>query len=189
MLYKLLFSAIISGFILIRARYRRVWTGIARTGVAPLRERLLTSGIVVSQLLAAILWLGGHLAAADLPLPDPLRLSGLLVGIGGLVLLERVHAALGANFSPRLELREGHTLVRSGPYARIRHPMYTSGALLILSYGLLTANLVVLLLPAAALVLLVVLRVPDEEAMLERTFGETYREWRRESGYFLPKFW
>lgn len=189
MLYKLLFSAIISGFVIIRARYRKVWTGIERTGVAPLRERILTSGIVLSQLLSAVLWLGGHLAPADLPLPEPVRLSGLVVGVVGLVLLERVHAALGANFSPRLEIRPDHTLIRHGPYARIRHPMYTSGALLILSYGLLTANLIVLLLPAVMLALLVVLRIPDEEAMLEETFGEAYRQWRAESGYFLPRFW
>ena len=67
MIYKLLFSATIGGFVLIRARYRRVWTGIERTGVASLRERILTSGIVLSQLLPALLWLGDHLSDADLP--------------------------------------------------------------------------------------------------------------------------
>ena len=189
MIYKLLFSATIGGFVLIRARYRRVWTGIERTGVASLRERILTSGIVLSQLLPALLWLGDHLSDADLPLPDAVRLSGVAVGLVGLVLLERVHAALGANFSPRLELREAHTLVRTGPYARMRHPMYTAGGLLIVSYGLLTANLIVFVLPAAMLLLLVVLRVPDEEAMLEREFGAEYRQWKGESGYFLPKLW
>ena len=189
MLYKILFITIIGGFITIRARYRRVWTGIERTGVAPLRERILTTGIVLSQFLSALLWLGDHLAEADTPLPDAARWAGLAVGIVSLILLERVHAALGANFSPRLEIRPDHTLIRHGPYARIRHPMYTSGALLILSYGLLTTNLIVFLLPAGMLVLLVLLRVPDEEAMLDRTFGEEYRAWRRASGYFLPKLW
>ncbi|MDG1484573.1 MAG: isoprenylcysteine carboxylmethyltransferase family protein [Myxococcota bacterium] len=187
MLYKLLFSAIIGSFVAIRVHHRKHWTGIERTSVASRRERILTSGIVISQLLSAVLWLGGHLAVADLLLPDAIRLSGLLVGIIGLVLLERVHAALGANFSPRLEIRPDHTLIQHGPYARIRHPMYTSGALLILSYGLLTANLIVLLLPAVMLALLVALRIPDEEAMLEATFGDEYRQWRTKSGYFLPK--
>ena len=189
MIWKLFFIAIIGGFVIIRARYRKIWTHIQRTGVHSLRERILTSAVVLSQLLPALLWLGDHLSGADLPLPDPLRWLGLVVGIAGLVLLERVHAALGANFSPRLEIRPDHTLIRHGPYTRIRHPMYTSGGLLIVSYGLLTTNTIVLLLPAGVLLMLVVLRVPDEEAMLEATFGDAYRQWKTESGAFLPKLW
>jgi len=186
---KLLFVLIIGGFVAIRARYRAVWTGIERVGVSSRRERILTSGIVLSQLVPAVLWLGDNLTFAALPLPDAARWIGLGIGIVGLVLLERVHAALGANFSPRLELRTDHTLVREGPYSRIRHPMYTAGALLILSYGLLTQNLIVLSVPAAMLLLLVVLRVPDEEAMLSREFGDEYQAWKKQTGIFLPRLW
>ena len=189
MIDKLLFVLIIGGFVAIRARYRAVWTGIERVGVAARRERILTSGIVLSQLVPAVLWLGDHLTVAALSLPEATRWFGLGSGLAGLVLLERVHAALGANFSPRLELRADHTLVREGPYARIRHPMYTAGALLILSYGLLTCNLIVFSVPAAMLLLLVVLRVPDEEAMLSREFGDEYQAWKRQTGFFLPRLW
>ena len=189
MIDKLLFIFIIGGFITIRGRYRSVWTGIERVGVAARRERILTSGIVLSQLVPAVLWLGDHLAAAQLSLPGAARWLGLGIGVAGLVLLERVHAALGANFSPRLELRADHTLVRKGPYARIRHPMYTAGALLILSYGLLTSNLIVFSVPAAMLLVLVVMRIPDEETMLLRKFGAEYQAWKRETGLFLPRLW
>ena len=189
MIWRVLFLGVLVAFVAIRARWRRVWAHIPREGVASTRERLLTSGILFSQLIPAVIWISSEeaLAFADVPLPEPLRGAGLLLCGASLVLLWRVHAALGAEFSPRLELREEHTLIERGPYRTVRHPMYTSGFLLIFGYGLLTANGVVLGLPLAALLLLVVLRIPDEEAMLTERFGDAYRAYCARTGRFFPK--
>lgn len=53
-----------------------------------------------------------------------------ILGINFLALnfwmFHRSHADLGANWSVSLQIRNGHRLVDSGIYAKIRHPMYTS---------------------------------------------------------------
>jgi len=187
-IWKLLFFGALAAFVAIRAHWRKVWADIPRQGVASTRERLLTSGIVFSQLIPAAVWLAAPeaLAFADMPLPDAARWAGAALCAASLWLLWAVHAALGAEFSPRLELREEHTLIQRGPYKTVRHPMYTSGLLLIAGYGLVTANGVVLAVPAAALLLLIVLRLPDEEAMLTERFGDAYREYCARTGRFFP---
>ncbi|MFT4974836.1 MAG: protein-S-isoprenylcysteine O-methyltransferase Ste14 [Myxococcota bacterium] len=188
MIWKVLFLGVLVAFVVIRAQWRQVWAHIPRQGIASTRERLLTSGIVFSQLIPAAIWLGtpALLAFADVAVPDAVRLAGLGICVASLVLLWKVHAALGAEFSPRLELREEHTLIERGPYKTIRHPMYTTGFLLTIGYGLLTANAVVGAVPFAALLLLVVLRLPDEEAMLTERFGETYTAYQQRTGRFFP---
>ena len=182
-----LYALTLVGFVSIRAHYRGIWVPVERQGRAEPRERLLTSGIVLSQAVPALLWLGSDaLDFAAIHLPLAVQLGGFALASCGLVLLGAVHAALGANFSPRLELRQAHTLTRTGPYARIRHPMYTSGFLLVIGQGLLTANLVVLLLPLVMLTVLVVVRLPDEEAMMRERFGEEYQAYMRQTGRLLP---
>ena len=183
----ILFAVLLFGFVAIRASFRRVWAHIPRQGVHSARERLLTSGAALTQLLPGLSWLGTDLLAfADRALPTPLRLAGFGLGLGALALLAWVHATLGANFSPRLELQAAHTLVRAGPYRRVRHPMYTAGLLLTVAMGLVTGNLLVGGLPLGMLILLIALRLPDEEAMLEARFGEDYHAYKAESGRLTP---
>lgn len=67
---------------------------------------------------------------ADYPLSP--RAKGRAGGIGTLLLafavslFFRSHADLGRNWSPSLQIREGHTLVTHGVYRSIRHPMYAA---------------------------------------------------------------
>jgi protein-S-isoprenylcysteine O-methyltransferase Ste14 len=47
---------------------------------------------------------------------------------------------LKSNWSPSLQVFEGHTLVANGIYAYIRHPMVASGWVLAVSQSLLLQN-------------------------------------------------
>lgn len=186
MLPRALLLAVLVGFVLIRWRHRRPEG--AREATADAREKWLTRLVVASWLLPSWLWLGTPFAAfADLPLPWAVRTLGVGVGVGGLALLWWVHATLGANFSPWLELRDGHTLVDTGPYARIRHPMYTAGFVLALSFGLISGNLLLAVVPALGLVPLVAVRVPDEEHMMRERFGPAYDTYCARTGRLLPR--
>lgn len=179
--------AILLGFVLIRWRHRRP-TG-KRQVTEDARERWLTRLVVVSWLLPSWLWLGTPFAAfADVQIPWFIRLLGMAIGVGGLSLLWWVHATLGANFSPWLELREEHTLVESGPYARVRHPMYTAGFILALSFGLISGNILLAIIPTLGLVPLVRLRVPDEEDMMRQRFGTAYDAYCSRTGRLLPRW-
>ena len=85
-----------------------------------------------------------------------------------------VHVCLGANFSPHLELREEHTLIVNGPYRILRHPMYTSGLMYTIGCGILSNHGLVLFLPVGTFVLLIALRLKDEELMLSERFADAW---------------
>jgi protein-S-isoprenylcysteine O-methyltransferase Ste14 len=185
-MFTLIFLTLWLSFVGIRLRFRRIWVAIPRQGWHASRERALTGAAALTQLVPGILWMGGGLSSGSIGLPDAMRWVGVALGVGALALLYRVHATLGANFSPRLELREAHTLIDTGPYRRVRHPMYTSGFMLCLALGFVSANLWVGALPFVALAVLVALRLPDEEAMLAARFGAPFEAYRRRSGALTP---
>jgi protein-S-isoprenylcysteine O-methyltransferase Ste14 len=180
--WKALYLGLLIAFVVIRRTARRQAGG--GEGVLPLRERLLSGHVALATLLGAVLTLRAAPEAA-LPLPAAARAAGALVALGGLALLRQVHAALGAHFSPVLELKADHALVTTGPYARVRHPMYTAGLLFTAGHALV-GGVLPALWPLAAVALLVALRLPDEEAMLEARFGEAFRAWRARTGRLLP---
>ena len=131
--------------------------------------------------------LGDVFSDGELSLLAAYRCAAFVIMILGVFMLDRVHAALGDNFSPVLELKQSHQLVRSGPYARIRHPMYTSGFLYLIGAGGLAANLFVFICPLVSFSILVACRIPDEERMMAQRFGDAWLTHKNSTGMFLPK--
>ena len=119
--------------------------------------------------------------------PRWLRLSGLLLLIGGLALLGEAHHHLDKNFNSFVAVREGQTLVQSGPYHWIRHPIYTAYLLNCLGGGLLSASLVLTFAPFLLYWTMFLLRVGQEEQAMLDTFGERYAAYMRRTGRFLPR--
>ncbi len=124
--------------------------------------------------------------ALSIPLPGWLRWAGFALGLASLALWTWTQAALGKEWSPQLQLREEHHLVTTGPYARVRHPLYTA----MLGWGtalaLVTANWVFVFL-AVAVIAGLAARVPKEEQMMIEEFGDQYREYMKKTGRFFPK--
>ncbi len=83
-------------------------------------------------------------------------------------------------------IKDSHTLVTSGPYRWVRHPIYTSYFALALSLFLLTTNLFIGL-ALLALSILLASRVEGEEALLLERFGDEYRAYMQRTGRFLPR--
>jgi len=97
-----------------------------------------------------------------------------------------VHHELDKNFSPDLQLADQHTLVTSGPYAFVRHPMYTALLLTGIGFFLLSANAVIGLVSIPGMLLATLLRLPQEETMMIEAFGTDYERYRRRTGVLLP---
>ena len=94
--------------------------------------------------------------------------------------------ALGRNVSPTVITYEDHRLVTSGPYRWTRNPLYSAGAALVIGLGLISAS-AFLLVGALVALALVRVRLPSEEAELEKRFGPAYRDYVRRTGRFLPR--
>ena len=124
--------------------------------------------------------------ALSIPLPGWLRWAGFAVGLASLALWTWAQASLGKEWSPQLQLREEHHLVTTGPYARVRHPLYTAMLGMGTAFALVTANWVFVLL-AVAMIAGLVARVPREEQMMLEQFGEEYKAYMQRTGRFLPR--
>jgi protein-S-isoprenylcysteine O-methyltransferase Ste14 len=84
-------------------------------------------------------------------------------------------------------LLEGQSLVTTGAYDVVRHPIY-AGAFLIW-FGLAAAYTsgAVLLLTALYVIPAYLLNIRGEEQMMLSRYGNEYREYRRRVGAFLPR--
>jgi protein-S-isoprenylcysteine O-methyltransferase Ste14 len=122
----------------------------------------------------------------EFALPLWLRWAGFVLGLVSLAFWTWVQIELGKQWSAQLQLREEHHLVTSGPYARIRHPMYTAMLGWAVSLALVTANWVFVFMVALTAVMMVS-RTPKEEQMMIEQFGDEYREYMRRTGRFLPR--
>jgi len=117
--------------------------------------------------------------------PDWLRWAGFAVGLGSLAFWTWVQVTLGTQWSAQLRLRESHHLITSGPYANLRHPMYTAISGFGVALALLTSNVLFILIAVLVIVGLMV-RVPREEKMMMDAFGPEYQAYMKQAGRFFP---
>ena len=150
---------------------------------------LLVSLAGVGLIMPLLYLFTGWLNFADYPLPAVAGWVGTAVFIVALWLLWRSHVALGLNWSAKLEIREGHSLVTAGVYKHIRHPMYAAHWLWGIAQALLLQNWLAgpaLLVTFAGLYLV---RVRREEQMMLEKFGEEYRSYMNRTSRVIPRLW
>jgi protein-S-isoprenylcysteine O-methyltransferase Ste14 len=95
--------------------------------------------------------------------------------------------ALGTSYSPRLQVADERIVVEAGPYRWIRHPLYAFWLLVALGWGVATCSWFIIVSGIALVFVLVTIRVPREEAMMLRGFGESYRSYMSHTGRFIPR--
>ena len=92
---------------------------------------------------------------------------------------------LGRNWSGYATYKEDQTLVTTGPYKYVRHPIYTSMILMfigtILYYGSLFVSIFFIILAITF-----ILRTREEEEIMLKLFGEKYAEYMKRTKRLLP---
>jgi protein-S-isoprenylcysteine O-methyltransferase Ste14 len=114
--------------------------------------------------------------------------AGAALAAAGCTLVAWASRTLGAELAVAIEARDGGRLVTNGPYARVRHPIYTGvfmimgGCALAFAAPLLAAYVPVSIAAAAA-------RARAEERMLSEdpVHGTAYRHYLQRTGRFLPR--
>jgi protein-S-isoprenylcysteine O-methyltransferase Ste14 len=91
----------------------------------------------------------------------------------------RADAALGAE----------HKLVRSGPYALVRNPVYTSMLLVICAIGIVITGWKLFLAALAIFIIGTEIRVRTEEGLLASRFGEEFRTYKKNVPAYIPFLW
>jgi protein-S-isoprenylcysteine O-methyltransferase Ste14 len=93
---------------------------------------------------------------------------------------------LGQYWSARITIKEDHKLIRTGPYARLRHPIYTGLDLAAIGSAL-TIDRWRCLLGVCLIVTGYWIKARREERMLTAQFGEAFTQHCQETGFLLPK--
>ncbi len=179
----------------VAVQLRRVRRRIGRTpNLNPkgAKERVLWVGwtLVVLGWVLQPLWLrgaGGWLG----PIPALVSPAAWVVGVALIVLgwLATLwcYAAMGAAWRIGIDRRGTSKLVQTGPYRRIRHPIYSfqmamlAGAALLLPTGVSLALLVLHFVCSSV-------KAADEEKFLIGVFGDEYRDYMARTGRFFAKW-
>jgi protein-S-isoprenylcysteine O-methyltransferase Ste14 len=154
-----------------------------RTPPAASVNRRSRWGVTLQMIAFALLW-QGHFWARPF-VPWRLFASIILFTLASLLSWTssralagqlRIDAALGAD----------HHLVRSGPYAFVRNPIYTSMLLVLLAIAVVITGWKLFL---AALFLFVIgteIRVRTEENLLAARFGDEFQNYRKSVAAYIP---
>jgi protein-S-isoprenylcysteine O-methyltransferase Ste14 len=128
-------------------------------------------------------WLGTRFVP-DTPMVHWL---GVVIMASGVAVAFWARFHLGANWSGVVTLKEGHELIRTGPYRTIRHPIYT-GILFAFFGNVVQVGQVRGLIALFIIWLSFYLKARREESFLAQEFGPSFNEHIQHTGMFLPKF-
>lgn len=141
-----------------------------------------------------ILWLSpfvyllnpAWMAWSKIGLLESVRWLGVGLGIFCMLGIYWLFSSIGNNISPTSGVRKTHELITSGPYRWVRHPLYTVGASMFISFGMMADNWFIAILGVLTFIVMAI-RTPKEEANLIKKFGDEYREYMSRTGSFLSK--
>ena len=191
-LFRAATAAVLVVLLGITARHRRR----ARAGTArPARGDEPVSLRVARVLVAGPLFLGtalhlvrpGWMAFASVDLPVAARWLGVGLMVAAVPASWWVLRHLGKNVTETVLVAGGSRLVTTGPYLRVRHPLYTCSLLLWSGVSLSAANLLLGAFTILYAGMLVGLVIPREEVALLEEHGEAFERYREGSGRLLPR--
>jgi protein-S-isoprenylcysteine O-methyltransferase Ste14 len=129
----------------------------------------------------------GILGHRVIPRSYALAATGVALTWVGIALALWARWHLGQYWSARITIKEDHKLIRTGPYARLRHPIYSG-----LDLAAIGSALVIDRWRCVAGVGLIILgywiKAKREEAMLGAQFGADFQEHCQHTGFLFPHF-
>jgi protein-S-isoprenylcysteine O-methyltransferase Ste14 len=114
------------------------------------------------------------------------RVPAVALCVAGWALTIWARLLLGSNWSAAVMLKRGHTLVQKGPYAVVRHPIYSGMLVALLGTALIDGHI----RSALGFILLVAmlkLKAEKEERLMRYAFGPAYDCYCRTTGALVPR--
>ena len=129
----------------------------------------------------------GFLAHRVIPPTYTFAVTGVLLTWAGIALALWARWHLGQYWSARITIKADHKLIRTGPYSRLRHPIYSG-----LDLAAIGGALAIAQWRCVAGVWLIILgywiKAKREEAMLTARFGADFQEHCRHTGFLFPRY-
>ncbi len=121
-------------------------------------------------------------------LPAILGTLAVIVLMGGSIALFAASSrALGRNWSLVARTRSDHELIRGGPYAHIRHPIYLGMLLFLFGLAVALGHWVQLIVAVPVFLIGTSIRTRIEDGLLEQSFGDAFRSYRSSTPAFIPR--
>jgi len=130
----------------------------------------------------------GLLGLRFVPMTEAVAYAGLAITVIGLVFAVWARFYIGRNWDGLIALKEDHQLVRRGPYAIVRHPIYSGFMLATLGTAIAQGQLAGLV-STVMIVLAWGYKSRVEERFMTARFGAEYDQYRREVKALVPMVW
>jgi protein-S-isoprenylcysteine O-methyltransferase len=127
----------------------------------------------------------GWRARLFVPNSDFTGMTGLLLVLLGIAFSIWARLELGGNWSGTVTVKQGHTLIRRGPYTIVRHPIYSGLLLAFLGVAIILGQIRGLL-GVGILSLSFWLKSRIEERFMLEQFGAEYRDYQRQVKALIP---
>ena len=124
---------------------------------------------------------------ADYPRPEWVGYLGAVLFLMASWLLYHSHADLNRNWIPVVGLRPNHTLITTGIYKNIRHPMYSAHIIWAIAQVMILPNWIAGFSFLIVLTPHIFIRMGVEEKMLIEQFSDEYQAYMKRSGRLLPR--
>lgn len=111
-----------------------------------------------------------------------LLLMGLAIG-----LFAASSRELGRNWSLVARTRTDHELIRTGPYSRVRHPIYLGMLLFLLALAAALGHWAQLVIALPFFFVGTAIRMRVEDGLLEQSFGDSFRNYRSSTPALIPR--
>jgi len=134
-------------------------------------------------ILLLILPVNTPVTAFNLQTNDALSIAGEVMVVISILLLYWGHKTIG-NQWPVAKDMKNYTMVTTGPYKYIRHPIYLSFFLFTIGKSMVFANLLLLIIIPSLIMLYV--HALMEEQRLAKKFGKSYLDYMGRTGRFVP---
>jgi protein-S-isoprenylcysteine O-methyltransferase Ste14 len=172
-----------------------VWLAAAFTNKPTERSQDRTSRLsyLIVLLIGSLLLLHtplheGVLSRRFVPRSLLLGYIGLALTVAGVAFAIWARFIIGRNWSGRVTIKKDHELVRTGPYALVRHPIYT-GVLCALAGTALGIGELHALLGLPLVFIGFVIKSRMEEKFMSEQFGEEYARYRQQVKALIPYVW
>ena len=106
---------------------------------------------------------------------------------GAIALFATSSRELGRNWSLVARTRSDHELVRTGPYARVRHPIYLGMLLFLLGLAVALGHWVQLIVAVPLFLIGTSIRTRIEDGLLEQSFGDAFRKYQSSTPALIPR--